>query len=277
MKTHLTGIPETLLIALWARAAASWEPNPIIRDPKAVELISRIDYDFSRFEGASRFTVLGVAVRTMLLDNGLTSFLREHPNAVVINFGAGLDTRRERLKCRNIDWYEIDVPETIELRCRFFEESDRYHFIAQSMFDLSWINQVKTDRRPVIFLAEGLFMYFTEKDLKPFFRELANRFPESEMFFEMLAPFMVGKSKRHETLKKIDSKAEFKWGLKDTSAMESWHPGIRFVEEWNYYDYYTKRWGPLGFLGRLQFLRPHLGCRIVHLGFDGERKTGVVS
>ncbi len=45
----LKGIPETLLIALWARAAATREPEPIIRDDEAVEMVSRIDYDFSRF------------------------------------------------------------------------------------------------------------------------------------------------------------------------------------------------------------------------------------
>lgn len=264
----LTGIPETLLIALWARAAATQEAEPIIRDEKAVEMVLKIDYDFSRFESSNRFTKLGVAVRTMLLDNGLSAFLQTHPDAVVINFGAGLDTRHARMECKNVDWYEIDMPESIELRRQFFSETDRYHFIPQSMFDLSWIDGVKPDGLPVIFLAEGLFMYFSEEELKPFFCELAQRFPKSEMLFEMLAPFMVGKSQHHETLKKIDSQAEFKWGLRDSRDMESWHPAIRFIEEWNYYNYHRNRWGLFGTIARLPFFRPRLSCRIVHLRFD---------
>lgn len=269
----LAGIPETLLIALWARAAATQDKEPVIRDEKAVEMVSQIDYDFSRFE-RSRLTKLGVAVRTMLLDNALSVFLRKYPDAVVINFGAGLDTRHARLRCNTVEWYEIDVPESIELRRRFFTETGSYHFIAQSMFDLTWIDKVKPGGRPVIFLAEGLFMYFAEKELKPFFRAVAERLPGSEMLFEMLAPFMVGRSKHHETVKKIDSAAEFKWGLKDSREMQSWHPAIRFVEQWNYYDYYKSRWGVLGFFGRMPFLQARLGCRIVHLRFDGMRTTG---
>ncbi|MBN2317317.1 MAG: class I SAM-dependent methyltransferase [Sedimentisphaerales bacterium] len=267
MNAKLVGIPETLLIALWARAAVTEESDAMIRDEKAVEMVSRIDYDFTRFESSNRFTKLGVAVRTMLLDHALSALLHKYPDAVVINFGAGLDTRHARMKCDNVDWYEIDVPESIELRRRFFIESDRYHFIAQSMFDLSWIEKVDISGKPVLFLAEGLFMYFPEETLNPFFRELAERFPGSEMLFEMLAPFMVGKSRYHETVKKIDGRAEFKWGLKNSRDMETWHPAVRFVEEWNYYDYHKKRWGLFGMIARLPFIRSRMACRIVHLCF----------
>ncbi len=277
MNNKLTGIPETLLIALWARAAATQESEPMIRDDKAVEMVSRIDQDFSRFEASNRFTRLGVAVRTLLLDNGLSALLKSHPDAIVVVFGAGLDTRHTRMSCRNTDWYEIDVPESIALRRRFFSETDHYHFVAQSMFDLSWIDAVQPAGRPVIFLAEGLFMCFLEKELKPFFRAVVERFPGSEMLFEMLAPFMVGKSRHHETVKKMDTPAEFKWGLKHSREMESWYPAIRFVEEWNYYDDYKSRWGVLRFFGRVPFFRPRLECRIVHLRFGGMRTTGGAS
>ncbi len=263
----LNGIPETLLIALWARAAATQENNPIIRDEKAVEMVSQIDYDFSRFK-KSRFTQLGVAVRTMLLDQGLKTFLKAHPDAVVINFGAGLDTRHERVGCSDVDWYEIDVPETIALRERFFTETEHYHFISKSIFDLSWMDLVETRNRPVLFLAEGLFMYFEEQQMKDFFTTLAERMPGSEMLFEMLAPFMVGRSKQHETVKKIDSSAEFKWGMKNSEDLESWNPRIEYLQEQNYFDFYKKSWGLLGRFARLPLIRPQFACRIVHVRFN---------
>lgn len=269
-KNKLSGIPETLLIALWARAAATQECEAIINDQKAVEMISHIDYDFSRFEKSSNLTRVGVAVRTLLLDNALAEFLNRHSNAVVINLGAGLDTRHSRMNCRNVDWYEIDVPESIDLRRKFFSESSNYHFIAQTMFDLSWVEKINILNRPVIFLAEGLFMYFSEQDLRPFFCELIRKFPGAEMVFEMLAPLMVGRSRQHETLKRIDSQAEFRWGLKNSRDMEKWSHSIRFIGEWNYYDFYKKRWGLWGFLGRLPVIGAYLSCRIVHLKFACE-------
>jgi len=51
-ETALKGIPETMLIPLWARATETQREDAIIRDPKAVEMVGRIPYDFSRFEGA---------------------------------------------------------------------------------------------------------------------------------------------------------------------------------------------------------------------------------
>ena len=266
MSEKLTGIPETLLVSLWARAAASEEKDPIIQDDKAREMVADIEYDFARFE-KSRLTRLGVAVRTMLLDRALRGLFAEHPEVVVINFGAGLDTRHARLGCHDIPWYEIDVPETIDLRRRFFTETGTYKFIAQSMFDLSWADAVDTRGRQVLFLAEGLLMYFSETEVKSFFRDLAERFPGAEMVFEMLPPFLVGRSRQHESLRKMEKPPEFKWGLGNCRDMEGWHPGIRYVREWDYYDYHKSRWGLFGVVGRLPFVRPKLSSRIVHLRF----------
>ncbi len=269
MRTQkLSGIPETLLIALWARATATQADNPLILDNKAVEMVAQIDYDFSRFEHSNKYTVLGVAVRTMLLDAALMRFLKNNPRALVINFGAGLDTRHSRLSCVDTDWYEIDVPEAIALRKQFFTESAHYHFIAQSIFDSSWISKIKVEDRPVIILAEGLLMYFKEDELKPLFCEITRNFPNAHMLFEMIAPIMVGKSKHHETVKAMDSKAEFLWSLKNSKELESWHTGIHFIEEWNYVDYQKKSWGLFGRIARLPLIRPAMACRIVHICFN---------
>ena len=266
MEHNLSGIPETLLIALWARAAETVSPDPLIRDDKAVEMVSAIDYDFTRFEEKSKLTRTGVAVRTMLLDQALSRLIKEHPDAVVINFGAGLDTRHARLGCGDVDWYEIDLPEAISLRRRFFDQTDHYRFIDGSMFDLSWADQVETGGRPVIFLAEGLFMYFEEEKLRPLFAFLADGFSGGRMLIEVLAPTMVGRSKKHETVKKIDSQAEFKWGVKNPKDLEAWHPGIRLLNTWDYNDYCKKRWGLFGVIARLPLVRPWLSCRILELG-----------
>ncbi len=268
MEHALSGIPETLLVALWARAAETSFSSPLIRDEKAVEMVSRIDYDFSRFKKGSKLTQLGVAVRTQILDNALSTYLNTHPDAVVVNLGAGLDTRHSRLKCRDHDWYEIDLPQSIALRRQFFKESPSYHFIEKSIFDLSWIKDVSVGGRPVIFLAEGLLMYFEEPLVRNFIKDLAAAFPRGRLLFEALAPVMVGKSKRHETLKKIDSSAEFKWGLKDPWALETWHPGIRLLDVWDYTDYCKKRWGLFGVVARFPFVRPKLSCRIIYLAFQ---------
>lgn len=161
MEKKLQGVPETMLIPLWARAEETKQADPIIREDMAAALVSRIDYDFSRFKGAW-LTQVGVSVRTMLLDRAVRDFLQRRPGAVVINLGAGLDTRYERLKDDSIiyRWYDLDLTEAIAFRRQFFTENDENICISKSVFDESWFDDVEAADRPLLIIAEGLFMYF---------------------------------------------------------------------------------------------------------------------
>lgn len=216
MEQKLTGIPETMIIPLWARAVESGQEKPIIQDIKAVEMVSHIDYDFSIFE-KSWLSQVGVSIRTMLLDNATITFIRRNPGAVVVNLGSGLDTRYERLKDEGISfWYDLDVPDAIELRRVFFTEGEKNKFIAKSCFDLSWMEDIDCTNKSVLIIAEGLLMYFSEAEVRQLFQSIASHFLGGEMLFEMLASFLIGRSKHHESIRKIESAVEFKWGLKDS-------------------------------------------------------------
>ncbi len=267
MESKLKGIPETLLIPLWARAYETELTEAIIRDYKAVEMVSKIDYDFSKFE-KSWMSQLGISIRTMLLDKATQNFLQNNHDAIIINLGAGLDTRVKRLKYANFHcWYDLDVPESINLRKKFINEGQHNKFIAKSMFDYSWMDNIINDGKPILIIAEGLFMYFEEKELKLFFKKLISQFPKAEILFEMLPPFLVGKAKSHESLRKLDKPPEFKWGLKNCREIETWNNGIKYIEEWDYYNYHKKRWKWIGIIGHLPFVRPKISGRIIHLSF----------
>ncbi len=139
MEHKLQGLPETMLIPLWARAVETERKQSIIKDFKAQQIIKKIDYDFSRFK-KSWLSQVGISVRTMLLDEATRSFLQRNPEAVIINLGSGLDTRYERLKDENIAfWYDVDVPESLVLRRMFFSEGKKNSCIALSCLDESWI------------------------------------------------------------------------------------------------------------------------------------------
>ena len=158
-----------MLIPLWARAVELKRPEPIVRDQKAVDILSLIKYDFNKFS-KSWLSQVGVSVRTAVLDAAASRFLTENPGAVVVNLGAGLDTRLERLKSDNLHcWYDLDVPEAIELRRRFFEESERNRFVSKSVFDFSWFEDISPGDRPLLFIAEGMLMYFKEEEIQSLF------------------------------------------------------------------------------------------------------------
>jgi len=263
----LTGVPETLLVALYLRAVETQREDGIIKDEKAVEMIQSIEYDFDRFDKAWASQV-GVAVRTEILDKATTAFIRQYPDAGVVNMGAGLCTRFNRVDNGRITWYELDLPEAIEMRRRFFIETDRHRFIEGSITDLSWMEQIqRAGRKPVLFIGEGLFMYFEGQEVENIFIEIADHFPGAEVLFEINGPVSVGRSKHHDALSKTDGQAEFKWGPASGAVCETWDARIRFVREWNYLDRHRDRWRFMRLFAYIPPLKQHIMNKIVHLRF----------
>lgn len=99
--------------------------NAKIRDDIAVEIVEKLDYDFSKAD-SDKAMESGVIARTIVLDSMVEKYLNEHPDTIVINIGCGLDTRCYRMKRKYISWYNVDLPETIEIRGRFLEEKGQF-------------------------------------------------------------------------------------------------------------------------------------------------------
>jgi O-methyltransferase involved in polyketide biosynthesis len=276
MEQKLTGVPETLLIPLWARAYETALPKPIIRDEKAVEMVARIDYDFSKFEKVWMSQV-GVAIRAEILDEGASAFIAAHPDALVVNLGAGLCTRFSRVDDGRVTWCEFDLPEVAALRAQFFDETERHRLLTGSITDLEWMARIpRGENQPLLFIGEGLFMYFDEVIVKCIFIELAYRFPGAELLFEMLGPIIVGRSKQHDAVSKMDERPEFKWGIPSGAACAEWDAGIEFVQEWNYLDRHRERFHFLRLLANIPWCRKQMMNKIVHLRFlkkDGQRTS----
>lgn len=261
------GVPETMLIPLWAKAYENRKPDGILKDEFALNILDKLDYDFSKFAKA-KLSQLGCCVRTNLIDNALKTFLNENSNAVIVNFGAGLCTRVKRLEQLNFSkWIDIDLPESINLRKQFICENERISFISISIFDFSWMDEIPKDK-PIMFIAEGLFMYFKEDEIKPLFKEIAKRFKGSQILFESIPPIAVNKANMHDTLKKMDSKSQFLWSPYNTKDLEQWDSNIKFIEEWNYAYSEKKKWGIFGLIARCPLLKKKFACRITHLKFE---------
>ncbi len=262
-KINLTGIPKTLLIPLRARYLETKKPHGIIHDPKTVEILDEIGYDFSGKNEVSVGTQLGVSIRTEILDEGVISFLEKHPQGVVVNLGCGLDTRFHRIDNGSVHWYDLDVAEAIDLRKQFFTETDRFKFIAKSVTDFSWL-EVLPKNQATLFVAEGLFMYFEENEIKQILKKIKDNFPESEVLFEAMSPHIAKNTKKHPDMK--TQTATFKWGIKTGAELENWHQGINFIEEWYYFDRHREKY-PFLFklLSRIPIFRT--GMKIVHINF----------
>ena len=65
------------------------------------------------------------------------------------------------------------------------EENSRHFFIGNSILSPEWIAKVKTGG-PYLILAEGVFMYLTETDVKELFTEFKVSWISQKLYVKLL-------------------------------------------------------------------------------------------
>jgi len=234
----LSDVAETLLMTLYIRAMESQRADALIKDEKAVALVTNMSYDFDRIRQVKmdEDDKVGVILRNLEFDRQVRDFLTRHPDAVVVHIGCGLDSRFERVDNGKVEWYDLDLPEVIEQRRKFIgDEGKRYHLLAGSVFDSAWLDKVSVHRqRPFLFLAEGVLMYFEEAQVKSLVLMLRDHFPGAELVFDAFSPFLVRANNLRMAISKFG--VRYHWGLRRGQEIEKWGDGIRLLDEWGYFD-----------------------------------------
>jgi O-methyltransferase involved in polyketide biosynthesis len=229
----LTGVSETLLIPLHYRAEESRAGSSSFKDVLAERFHDTIAYEWDKFQGGS-LQRPGILARTAILDVQVKAFIASNPDLLLVNLGAGLDTRFHRLDDGKIEWIELDLPHVIAFRQNLREPiSPRHDFLAASIFDKErWIPQVKRrGRSRILFVAEGLFPYFTESQHREIFGWLADNFPRQEMLFQTSAPSIMRCFFQHSALAKAKMNADLQWGLEESADVSSLNPKVTFISE----------------------------------------------
>jgi O-methyltransferase involved in polyketide biosynthesis len=237
-KKNLGGVAETLFMPLYIRAMESQRPDALIHDDKAVALTKQLNYDSAWIKKmmVDEDDRVSLILRNREFDRHARDFLTRCPEAVIVHLGCGLDSRFERVDNGKVEWYDLDLPQVIELRRGLIGgERSRYHFLAYSAFDRAWLDVVSVQRpRPFLFLAEGVLMYCEEVQVKSLVLTLREQFPGAEFVFDAFSPFLVRANNVRIARTKIG--ARYNWGLKRGKDVEAWGDGITLLDEWFPFD-----------------------------------------
>ena len=183
-KVALSGVSETALLTLHARAWEARRRKPLIDDPMAVALFDSIDFDFAKFGRTHQ----ALALRARAFDAQARSYLSQHPSATVVALAEGLQTSFWRLDSAipesQFRWLTVDLPPVIDLRQRLLPPSSRVDVCAQSALDYSWTESVNTSDG-VFITAEGLLMYLPAEQALELIAQCAKRFPGGQMLFDL--------------------------------------------------------------------------------------------
>lgn len=271
MLAGIGDIAATSLVTLYCHALETLSDDPILRDPKSVEITTELNRTLSRSEHAldriltagtlDRNLVVHIAIRAKKYDEYARVFLQRNPDGVIVNIGCGLDSRFLRIDDGRVVFYDLDLPEIITIKKTFFAETDRYHMIASSVLDFDWMTPLLRHTGPFLFMAEGVFMYLDGQDVQTLVVKIQHTFPGSELVCEVFnslwLAFPLRKLAEYKMQRRmhLGKDAMFRSGIRDSREMEQWHAGIRFLDDWSYFDSEEKKLGWLGVLKHIELVR----------------------
>jgi O-methyltransferase involved in polyketide biosynthesis len=257
----LDAIAETMLIPLCYRAVEARQPHPLVNDPRAQEIIQQLGVDPDHLKWRPSQQTFAM-LRARQFDLWTKAFLGRSEKTTVVEIGCGLDTRFERVDDGRVRWIDMDLPEVIDLRRRFFTDTDRRQMLGQSVFNLDWLNCIPVEGAH-LFLAEGVFPYFNEDDVRRVFLAIAEAYPDSELVVDGLSPFMVYSSNFVPAFRGYQNRP--RWRMCDPGDMESWGKGfIKLLESYGYFDRPEPRLASIRWMGRISFIRD--SARVLRLG-----------
>jgi O-methyltransferase involved in polyketide biosynthesis len=232
----LGNVQKTLFLPLWGRAYETKKTNPLLVDKTAVEIIEKVDFDFSTItRNISELSQIAWIMRSICVDGVIARLLEKYPKATIVNIGCGLDTTFDRMDNGHLFWYDLDLPDVIELRRRFIKESDRRKTISASFLEEGWLKEI-TVGDCLLLIAAGVFYYFVEEEIKGFLKRLADEFAGGEMLFDVCSPLGV-KTANKMVVKRagLDEKSFLKWGLKHTKDILTWDKRFKLLRTIYYF------------------------------------------
>ncbi|MER6398976.1 class I SAM-dependent methyltransferase [Kitasatospora sp. NPDC086009] len=201
-RPELGEVPETALWTLWHRAVEARRPDTVLDDPKAVELVERIDFPFAERFGASALSAQLQALRAACFDREVADFLAREPRGTVVCLGEGLETQYWRVDNGRARWLTVDLPESVALREQLLPPGPRQRYLAADATELGWTEEVDRDQA-VLITTQGLLMYLPPPRVKALIAGCAERFPGGSLVLDAVPRWfsrltLTGRMRSHD-------------------------------------------------------------------------------
>lgn len=202
----MTNESKTLFIPLYGKAVMSKEG--FLKDPTAEKIVEAEAENFNNVDHSRKLAIY-MAMRAKQYDEIVRNFIRHKPKPLIIQLGCGLDSRVNRVEHENVMWYDLDFPDVIELRKKYYNENELYTMIPSSVTDPAWLDSIAYNNENVLIIAEGLSMYLSENDMKNLMECFRSRFRKTTFIFDAYSPFAAKMSKYKNPINNVDAKIDF--------------------------------------------------------------------
>ena len=220
----MDNVNKTLYIPLYGKAHVS-RKGIILSDPMAERIWNAEGFPL-RGKSRSKWLAYYMGMRSAVYDQWLREKMKQWPDAVVVHMGCGLDSRVHRVGTQGHSWMDVDFPEVIQERRRYYEETDCYHMISGDIRQTDWLAGMEMGKRAIV-VMEGVSMYLTFTELQSVFGYLQERFEEISLLMDCYTTFAAKASRYKNPIRDVGVSQVY--GLDDPSALDS--AGIRYLQE----------------------------------------------
>lgn len=221
----MNNINKTLYIPLYGKACVS-RRGIILKDPKAEEIWAAEGFHLTG-KAASKWLAFYMGMRAAVFDRWLQARMDGDGDgeAVVLHIGCGLDSRCHRVNSRNRRWYDVDFPDVIRERKRYYQQTEYYQMLAADVTSDHWLTALPGGNAIVI--MEGVSMYLPPEELKRLLARIAAHFDRVSLLMDCYSVFAARASRFKNPINGVGVTQVY--GLDDPCAPEN--PKLRFVGE----------------------------------------------
>lgn len=211
----MNSVNKTLYIPLYGKAYVS-RKGILLQDPKAEEIWKREGFAL-KGKSRSKWLAYYMGMRAAVFDDWLARQMAAAPEAVILHLGCGLDNRCGRVGTGEHKWYDIDFPEVIAERRRWFAQTQHHQMLGADLRSPRWLDLIPGDSAIVV--MEGVSMYLEPQELKKLLEGLAARFKRVQLLMDCYTELAAKASRLRNPINDVG--VTHVYGLDDPRLLES--------------------------------------------------------
>lgn len=219
----MNNVNKTLYIPLFGKAYVS-RKGIILEDRKAEAIWASEAFPIKGKSG-SKWLAYYMGMRAAVFDRWLRGRMDADPSAVILHLGCGLDSRCLRVGTRGHLWFDVDFPDVIRERKRYYAENPEYKMLGADVRSSQWLAQVSGGNAIVV--LEGISMYLTPRELVGMLKEIGDRFGSVRVLMDCYTEFAARASKYKNPIRDVGVTQVY--GLDDPGILEA--SGLSFIKE----------------------------------------------
>lgn len=187
----MNNVNQTLYIPLYGKAYVS-EKGIILSDKKAEEIWASEGFAL-KGKSKSKWLAYYMGIRSAVFDGWVKEKIAEDKDAAVLHIGCGMDSRVLRVGATDCVWYDVDFPEVIKERAKYYAPSAGYQMLAGDVRECGWLKEI-TQKRAIV-VMEGVSMYLTTEQLNAFTANLCAHFEQFTLLMDCYSVLAAKMSK----------------------------------------------------------------------------------